>query len=1029
MMSCSFVNAEQASKYFEHTTEYYTKNMTNYDRWHGSLAQAYGLDGELSKEQFDEVLKDIAEQGRERAGLDCTFSAPKSVSLAMAKDEETRQDMITSHQKAVEEIAKKIELELLQTRTDGKKIFSRNAIMAEFMHTMARPTKSNDDIPDLDLHSHCVFLNKTVVDGKDLALDFEKVMSREKIKEYGLVYRQELAKELQNKGYELEITDSRQGFFEIKGFDRETVMEYSNRRQEMLKLVQEKGITDMQAANQFSRQVKAEGKADYDEVLEQTKKDLFETGKIKIDKKERIVENDQRRTDEDNREVYLHESKTRQRDSTSYERFEAKQHFESFERKQRLSELPNIYLDGTEQNKHDRVSLLLSKNLINRLGKFQTERVRHHFVQRKEREQRLNRIDEITAETINKLEKEKYAFTVPEAKQRIMAAGVLEAITSDEAKAAMERAGLVKLGHIERDNGKSKDVYLTTEKNIEIEKAVTDRVKTGKGVIKENVLTMEESIAMLEKVESIANAEERAAGKREVKTREGEQGEAVHHILTSNDKYIGVNGLAGTGKTTMMERLKRIADEKGIVIKGVCFTGKAADGLQLDSGIESTTIHSFLNKLEKESQQGTTLIKDDNEQGIKQEWDFSNVTKGTGREIWAVDEAGLVDMHLMNQLQKAAEARGAQVLLLGDPDQLPPVGAGEPMRMMEEAGMGTAHLTNIFRQRDTELLKAVNESVKGDTLVTFEVLKEKGDYREVTNKAERLQTIKDEMTAAPLDKYHENLLLVTTNADRKAYNKAIRAEYISRGELEKGNTYQITVHDGEKDKQEKREFAPKDRIIFTANDKRLGVMNGSMATIEKINGNEVTAKLDGGTSVTWNMEKYNSIDHSYAVTNYKAQGMTVDKVVADMNTKGSAQSRNALYVDISRARQKAVVFTDNKEKLERQTRNFAKKVTSKDFESKIRAMREQQGIKNNDRYHAPDKDRSKELEKALSQIKEHTKPPLINRLEKVVEQREAQRVAQRAALEKAQNLGKSLGKGLPQPQQTKTISVDRGFSR
>ena len=92
-------------------------------------------------------------------------------------------------------------------------------------------------------------------------------------------------------------------------------------------------------------------------------------------------------------------------------------------------------------------------------------------------------------------------------------------------------------------------------------------------------------------------------------------------------------------------------------------------------------------------------------------------------------------------------------------------------------------------------------------------------------------------------------------------------------------------------------------------------------------------------------------------------------------------------------------------------------------------MREQQGIKNNDRYHAPDKDRSKELEKALSQIKEHTKPPLINRLEKVVEQREAQRVAQRAALEKAQNLGKSLGKGLPQPQQTKTISVDRGFSR
>ena len=112
---------------------------------------------------------------------------------------------------------------------------------------------------------------------------------------------------------------------------------------------------------------------------------------------------------------------------------------------------------------------------------------------------------------------------------------------------------------------------------------------------------------------------------------------------------------------------------------------------------------------------------------IKQEWNFENVQKASGREIWAVDEAGLVDMNLMNELQKAAEARGAQVLLLGDPDQLPPVGAGEPLRQMEKEGMATAHLTDIRRQKDTELLRAVRESVKGDHLITYEKLDKAGN--------------------------------------------------------------------------------------------------------------------------------------------------------------------------------------------------------------------------------------------------------------------------------------------------------------
>lgn len=416
--------------------------------------------------------------------------------------------------------------------------------------------------------------------------------------------------------------------------------------------------------------------------------------------------------------------------------------------------------------------------------------------------------------------------------------------------------------------------------------------------------------------------------------------------------------MAGTGKTTMMERLKWIADEQGIEIKGVCFTGKAADGLESESGINSTTIHSFLNRLENKKSQ--------NNNEIKQEWDFSNVEKCNRREIWAVDEAGLVDMRLMNQLQKAAEARGAQVLLLGDPDQLPPVGAGEPMRQMIEAGMATAHLYDICRQKDAELLAAVRESVQGDHLKTYEMLDNKGCYLEIKDKKERLKAITEKITALPIGEYKKNLLLVSTNADRKSYNQSIRAEYVNRGEIENGKNFKIIVRIGEKDRQEERNFARKDRIIFTANDRRMGVMNGTMATIEKIIGDEITALTDAGQIISWDMEKYNSIDHAYAVTNYKAQGMTVEKIIADMNIKSAPQTRNALYVDISRAKQEAVVYTDNKEMLEKQTREFAKKITSKDFSNKIAAMRKEGGIRNNDRYHAPNEDPAKKLEKALA---------------------------------------------------------------
>ena len=553
-------------------------------------------------------------------------------------------------------------------------------------------------------------------------------------------------------------------------------------------------------------------------------------------------------------------------------------------------------------------------------------------MQRAERAERRQRVKETAVRVIKKLSLEKYAFTEAECKQRIMAAGLLDNVKEKEVEKLMENLKLVRLGRIEGDY---KNEYLTTEENIKREKLIVERMRKGKGQIKS--LRMEESEERLRKIRE----------EKELKPNE-EQTAVIHHIMTSADRYVCVQGLAGTGKTYTMKTLKEMCETSGVEIKGLSFTGKAAAGLEEENGIKSETIHGFLNKLEKES--GVEVEK---VEGIKQEWDFSKVQAVNKREIWVVDEAGLVDNHLMEQLQKAAEARQVQVVLSGDYEQMPAIGAGEPLRMMIEQGAGTAYLEDIRRQKDMELLEAVIESVKGDHLKTYEILERRGDYQEIKGKEERQERIKEEMTILPLDEYRKNLLLVTTNADRKVYNEKIRAEYVKRGELEQGEKYRIKVQRGEKEIEESRNFAAGDRIIFTANDKKLGVKNGMMGRIGKIEGKIFEIELDEGKRIKLNIEEYGHIEHSYAVTNYKAQGMTIEKVVVEMNTESVLQNRNALYVDISRAKTRAIVFTDNKAKLEHQTRNFAHKVTSKDFAKKLRKMESRGRIENNERYHAP----------------------------------------------------------------------------
>lgn len=277
MMSGRAINYEQASTYYEHSADYYTGHQSHYDKWHGKLAKRLKLTGELNKGEFETFCKNIAEEERrKRIGFDATFSAPKSVSLALAESDERREELIKIHQTAVERVLAEIEKNHLRTRSNGKKLSARNMACGEFVHFLNRNN-------ELDLHSHCVILNQTDTDGKILALDFDKLLEHQKI--LGLMYRQELAHELLAAGYELEITNSREGYFELKGFDRETVMTRSTRRQEILAEAERQGAMTAQGkmlANLATRKAKDKS-VHYEDVLAEVKQNLYDTGKIKIE--------------------------------------------------------------------------------------------------------------------------------------------------------------------------------------------------------------------------------------------------------------------------------------------------------------------------------------------------------------------------------------------------------------------------------------------------------------------------------------------------------------------------------------------------------------------------------------------------------------------------------------------------------------------------------------------------------------------------------------------------------------------------
>lgn len=529
------------------------------------------------------------------------------------------------------------------------------------------------------------------------------------------------------------------------------------------------------------------------------------------------------------------------------------------------------------------------------------------------------------SQAVERLAGKSFAFTERELKRAALAAGVGSGLSEAEygklLGAAIEQKALLQLTSVKGET------YYTTPVNLDIERQIYREVAQSKSTMP----GIEQAAAAQTLQRALATDQTELSG---------QQRQAVLHIAGSCDQYVAVQGLAGTGKTHMLNYAREVLQAEGYTVRGACFTGKAAQGLESDAQIPSTTIHAFLNRLEKEAGNapGPEIDKK-----LKSEWDFSGLQPARGKEVWVLDEASMVDNATMRQVMEVARLKGAKVVMVGDRQQLLPVGTGNAFAALTESGkIATVTLDEIRRQKDPELLRAVREAVSGSTDKSMAILA--ANTQIIDKRSARLKAIVRDYTTLSPDEQRNTVILTAANRDRREINQAVRAQLKKSGQLAEGKAF--TVIDPANGKELQREFVPGDKIIFLKNNYKLGVKNGQTGIVAGIAHNAANTLIieSNGQKVAVNTTQYTAIDHGYAMTSHKAQGITVDRVLVHLDsTQKHLNSRNAYYVDISRARYQVQIYADDSRKIQSQIQSFAKKLTTEDF---ILSQKNKQIIRN-----------------------------------------------------------------------------------
>jgi conjugative relaxase-like TrwC/TraI family protein len=518
----------------------------------------------------------------------------------------------------------------------------------------------------------------------------------------------------------------------------------------------------------------------------------------------------------------------------------------------------------------------------------------------------------------------------------------------------------IESGHLIEVESRSPARAFTTEKMIQYERDNVSAMRKGQG--QQSILVNPETWQSVQQNHTHLSASQRAA---------------VEQTLATRDKIVGLDGVAGAGKTTSLSAIREATEREGYQVIGLAPTSRAAHKLA-ESGIESQTLqrHLIMNQASNDGQ----------------------------KRIFVIDESSLTSTRQMNEFFHRLQEPD-RVLLVGDVRQHEAVEAGRPYKQLQEAGMQTARLGEIVRQKDPSLKDAVEQFARGDVFGGVASLDQQGRVHEIVNPQERMSAIAREYSRHP----EGNLVISPDNESRRELNSLIHRELQIRGDVSKeehklrvlesrqeltgadrqwagrydagdvlrysrgsktegiapGDYARVTGVDPKENRltierengslqtydprrlsgvsvhrEAERDFSKGDRVQFTAPSRELQVANRELGTVQQVNSRgDFGIRMDSGREVRFNIHEHPHLDYGYAVTSHSSQGQTAQRVLIHVDTEKSELLVNNrfAYVSVSRAQHDAHIYTNDRSKLSRSLSRENSQLTATEVEEQLAA--------------------------------------------------------------------------------------------
>ena len=523
---------------------------------------------------------------------------------------------------------------------------------------------------------------------------------------------------------------------------------------------------------------------------------------------------------------------------------------------------------------------------------------------------------------------------------------------------------LVRSGQLLRGQGEHKG-WLASREEVEREARILAWANEGKGAV-EPIITERRAEASVQ-ASALVN--------QGFKLNEGQLG-AARLILTSRDRTIAVQGVAGAGKSSVLKPVADVLREEGRKVLGLSVQNTLVQMLERDTGIEAQTLASFLKRW-------GSITDGERRSGLDRE-----ANKELGGSVLILDEASMVSNADKEQLVRIANRVGAQrLVLMGDRKQLGAVDAGKPFDLLQQGGIAQAQMNTNLRGRDPVLREAQAAAQAGLARTALDHLKD----NTVEARVDGAIVAAERWLALSPKERERTAIYASGRKIRAAVNEAVQTGLSANGEIGpeklrlevldrvnltreelryiaaykpgmvlevakleralglKRGEYAVRKVDDRKDIVEledrqgrlhklkpsrigrtgkddnlalfdkrKLEVHQGDRIRWTRNDHRRGLFNAGQARVVQIDGDRVTVETSKGVeqSLAKDDPMLKRLDLAYAINAHMAQGLTSDRGIAVMDSRErNLANQKTFLVTVTRLRDHLTLVVDSAARL------------------------------------------------------------------------------------------------------------------